>query len=58
MHIGLRKGRKSSTRCTALLHPLSGKYPYYPGTQVATVMTVDFLVTQMVAGVKSLIERL
>jgi hypothetical protein len=30
------------------------RHPYYPGTQVATVMTVDFLVTRMVAGVKSL----
>jgi len=29
------------------------RHPYYPGTQVATVMTVDFLVTRMVAGVKS-----
>lgn len=29
-------------------------HPYYPGTQVPTVMTVDFLATQMVAGVKSL----
>lgn len=30
------------------------RHPYYPGTQVATVMTVDFLVSRMVAGVKSL----
>ncbi len=29
------------------------RHPYYPGTQVATVMTVDFFVTRMVAGTKS-----
>lgn len=29
------------------------RHPHYPGTQVATVMTVDFLATRMVAGVKS-----
>lgn len=30
------------------------RHPYYPGTQVATVMTVDFIATRLVAGVKSM----
>lgn len=38
----------------AIAAQLSIKHPYYPGTKVPTVMTVDFLITRMLDGKKTL----